>query len=174
MEKTLLQHNKTKFFMSLFFCISLVSQFLTVGKASNSNFLNATGAYFSYLFWLFLLDVFCFHCTYVLKTFANVFLCLSKVLLFSQWTSILDIIEDALCDRDYKFCRIDGSVDLDRRQQQIEEFNREGSDLFLFLLTTRAGGQGINLTAADTVIIYDPDWNPQMDLQAQDRLVPCE
>jgi len=92
-----------------------------------------------------------------------------KVLLFSQWTSILDIIEDSLSYRKYNYCRIDGSVRLEDRQQQIDEFNKEDSQLFLFLLTTRAGGQGINLTAADTVIIYDSDWNPQMDLQAQDR-----
>ena len=89
--------------------------------------------------------------------------------MFSQWTSILDIIEDSLSRRQYKYARIDGSTRLDSRQSQIDEFNREESEMFLFLLTTRAGGQGINLTAADTVIIYDSDWNPQMDLQAQDR-----
>ncbi|XP_063719621.1 lymphoid-specific helicase-like isoform X2 [Symsagittifera roscoffensis] len=98
-----------------------------------------------------------------------------KVLLFSQWTSILDIIEDSLSHRNYRYCRIDGNCSLADRQSQIDEFNNGHSDtsakdhLFLFLLTTRAGGQGINLTAADTVIIFDSDWNPQMDLQAQDR-----
>ena len=97
------------------------------------------------------------------------------MLLFSQWTSILDIIEDSLSHRNYRYCRIDGNCSLADRQSQIDEFNNGHSDtsakdhLFLFLLTTRAGGQGINLTAADTVIIFDSDWNPQMDLQAQDR-----
>ena len=82
------------------------------------------------------------------------------------------MVEDSLMHRNYKYCRIDGSVQLTQRQTQIDDFNDENSDLFLFMLTTRAGGQGINLTAADTVVIYDSDWNPQMDLQAQDRLVP--
>jgi len=66
------------------------------------------------------------------------------------------------------FCRIDGSVAQDDRRQQIKEFNTN-KNFKLFLLSTRAGGQGINLASADTVILFDSDWNPQQDLQAQDR-----
>lgn len=91
-----------------------------------------------------------------------------KVLLFSQMTKLLDIIEDYCRYRQYKFCRLDGSTKCEQRQMDIEHFN-EDSKVFLYLLSTRAGGLGINLTAADTVIIYDSDWNPQNDLQAQDR-----
>jgi len=68
----------------------------------------------------------------------------------------------------YRFSRIDGTMSQPERQQQIESFNSD-PEVFLFLLSTRAGGQGINLSSADTVIIYDSDWNPQMDIQAQDR-----
>lgn len=92
-----------------------------------------------------------------------------KVLLFSQMTMVLDILEDYCNYREYPYCRIDGSTDMDSRDSQIEDFMTEGTDKFIFLLSTRAGGLGINLTAADTVIIYDSDWNPQMDLQAMDR-----
>lgn len=69
----------------------------------------------------------------------------------------------------FKFCRIDGSTSLLDRETQMNDFNAEDSKLFIFLLSTRSGGLGINLTAADTVILYDSDWNPQMDLQAMDR-----
>ena len=94
-----------------------------------------------------------------------------KVLIFSQFTTMLDIIEDFLILRGWhdQCCRIDGGVKLDDRQHQIEEFNEEGSRKNIFLLSTRAGGVGINLASADTVIIYDSDWNPHMDNQAQDR-----
>jgi ATP-dependent DNA helicase len=92
-----------------------------------------------------------------------------KVLIFSQFTTMLDIIEDwAAQVHDWQCCRIDGSVSQDIRQQQIKAFNTD-KDVKLFLLSTRAGGLGINLTSADTVIIFDSDWNPQQDLQAQDR-----
>ncbi|KAL3831416.1 hypothetical protein ACJMK2_023167 [Sinanodonta woodiana] len=91
-----------------------------------------------------------------------------KVLIFSQMTKMLDIIEDFCYLRKYGYCRLDGTCNLNVRKEQIEQFNRT-SDIFIFLLSTRAGGLGINLTAADTVIIYDSDWNPQCDLQAQDR-----
>jgi SWI/SNF-related matrix-associated actin-dependent regulator of chromatin subfamily A member 5 len=92
-----------------------------------------------------------------------------KVLIFSQMTMVLDILEDYCNYRLYKYCRIDGSTDMNSRDSQIEQFMAEGSDRFIFLLSTRAGGLGINLTAADTVVIYDSDFNPQMDLQAMDR-----
>jgi len=91
-----------------------------------------------------------------------------KVLIFSQMTKMLDILEDYMAFRNYKCCRLDGSTAQVDRQQSIEEFAKK-DDIFCFLLSTRAGGLGINLTAADTVIFYDNDWNPQVDLQAQDR-----
>ncbi|KAI9811851.1 MAG: hypothetical protein M1827_005202 [Pycnora praestabilis] len=92
-----------------------------------------------------------------------------KVLLFSQFKTQLDIIEEwASLIHDWNICRIDGQVKQDDRRQQIKAFN-EDPDYKLFLLSTRAGGQGINLAAADTVILFDSDWNPQQDLQAQDR-----
>lgn len=92
-----------------------------------------------------------------------------KCLVFSQMTSMLDIIEDYLIYRGYKYCRIDGSTSSFDRDMQMADFNNVNSDKFVFLLSTRAGGVGINLQAANNVIIYDSDWNPQMDLQAQDR-----
>ncbi|TAQ91034.1 hypothetical protein B7494_g645 [Chlorociboria aeruginascens] len=92
-----------------------------------------------------------------------------KVLIFSQFKTQLDIIEDYAKNlRGWNVCRIDGSVAQDYRRQQIKEFN-ENLEFKLFLLSTRAGGQGINLASADTVILFDSDWNPQQDLQAQDR-----
>ena len=69
----------------------------------------------------------------------------------------------------YKYCQLDGRVKLEQRQIDVERFFKE-PDLKVFLLSTRAGGLGINLTAADTCIIYDSDWNPQQDLQAQGTL----
>ncbi|ROT42218.1 hypothetical protein SODALDRAFT_268110 [Sodiomyces alkalinus F11] len=91
-----------------------------------------------------------------------------KVLIFSQFKTQLDILHDYCALRKLNVCRIDGSVSQEDRQLQIDEFNKN-PDLKVFLLATRAGGQGINLTAADTVILFDSDWNPQQDLQAQDR-----
>ncbi|KAL2052036.1 hypothetical protein ABVK25_007728 [Lepraria finkii] len=92
-----------------------------------------------------------------------------KVILFSQFSKQLDILEDwATVLRGWPVCRIDGAVKAEDRQDQIEAFNTN-KDHQLFLLSTRAGGLGINLTSADTVILFDSDWNPQQDLQAQDR-----
>ncbi|KAG5996301.1 hypothetical protein E4U43_002892 [Claviceps pusilla] len=92
-----------------------------------------------------------------------------KVLLFSQFKTQLDILEDYARElRGWHVCRIDGSVAQDERRQQIHDFNTN-RDYNLFLLSTRAGGQGINLASADTVILFDSDFNPQQDLQAQDR-----
>lgn len=93
----------------------------------------------------------------------------SRVLIFSQMSRMLDILEDYCTFRDYEYCRIDGSTNHEDRVSAIDDYNREGSDKFVFLLTTRAGGLGINLTSADIVILYDSDWNPQADLQAMDR-----
>uniref|UniRef100_A0A8C6YNZ3 Proliferation-associated SNF2-like protein n=1 Tax=Nothoprocta perdicaria TaxID=30464 RepID=A0A8C6YNZ3_NOTPE len=91
-----------------------------------------------------------------------------KVLLFSQMTMMLDILMDYCYLRDFKFSRLDGSMSYSEREENMHQFNTD-PEVFLFLVSTRAGGLGINLTAADTVIIYDSDWNPQSDLQAQDR-----
>ncbi|XP_048406934.1 lymphoid-specific helicase isoform X2 [Stegostoma tigrinum] len=91
-----------------------------------------------------------------------------KVLIFSQMTSMLDILMDYCYLRDYKYSRLDGSMSYVMREENINNFNSD-PEVFIFLLSTRAGGLGINLTAADTVVIYDSDWNPQADLQAQDR-----
>lgn len=93
----------------------------------------------------------------------------SRVLIFSQMSRVLDIMEDYCFLRDYKYCRIDGSTDHDVRINMIDEYNKENSDKFIFLLTTRAGGLGINLVTADVVVLFDSDWNPQADLQAMDR-----
>ncbi|KAF9891951.1 hypothetical protein FE257_002914 [Aspergillus nanangensis] len=93
----------------------------------------------------------------------------SRVLIFSQMSRVLDILEDYCVFRDYNYCRIDGTTAHEDRIAAIDDYNRPGSDKFVFLLTTRAGGLGINLTSADIVVLYDSDWNPQADLQAMDR-----
>ncbi|XP_043719944.1 ISWI chromatin-remodeling complex ATPase CHR11 isoform X2 [Telopea speciosissima] len=93
----------------------------------------------------------------------------SRVLIFSQMTRLLDILEDYLMFRGYLYCRIDGNTGGEDRDASIDAFNQPGSEKFIFLLSTRAGGLGINLATADVVILYDSDWNPQVDLQAQDR-----
>ncbi|KAI5964655.1 uncharacterized protein KGF55_001724 [Candida pseudojiufengensis] len=93
----------------------------------------------------------------------------SRVLIFSQMSRMLDILEDYCFFREYKYCRIDGQTEHSDRINAIDEYNAPGSEKFIFLLTTRAGGLGINLTSADIVIIFDSDWNPQADLQAMDR-----
>ncbi|CCI49756.1 unnamed protein product [Albugo candida] len=93
----------------------------------------------------------------------------SRVLLFTQMTRVLDIFEDFCRMRRYDYCRIDGRTSYEDRESAIESYNEAGSSKFVFLLSTRAGGLGINLYTADIVILYDSDWNPQADLQAQDR-----
>ncbi|KAF2130418.1 hypothetical protein P153DRAFT_314292 [Dothidotthia symphoricarpi CBS 119687] len=93
----------------------------------------------------------------------------SRVLIFSQMSRVLDIMEDYSVMRGYQYCRIDGSTAHEDRIAAIDDYNKEGSEKFLFLLTTRAGGLGINLTTADIVVLFDSDWNPQADLQAMDR-----
>eukprot|EP00028_Trichosphaerium_sp_Am-I-7-wt_P007186 CAMPEP_0168520624 /NCGR_PEP_ID=MMETSP0405-20121227/8136_1 /TAXON_ID=498012 /ORGANISM="Trichosphaerium sp, Strain Am-I-7 wt" /LENGTH=313 /DNA_ID=CAMNT_0008541617 /DNA_START=332 /DNA_END=1270 /DNA_ORIENTATION=+ len=91
-----------------------------------------------------------------------------RVLVYSQMTSMLDILEDFLWVRQHQFVRLDGSKRIDDRRDVVRQFMND-PDIFVFLLSTRAGGLGINLTAADTVIFYDSDWNPTIDAQAMDR-----
>lgn len=99
----------------------------------------------------------------------------NKVLIFSQMTTLLNILDDYLRYRGYSYCRIDGalynigSTSSQDREQRIDEFQDPEKQKFIFLLSTRAGGLGINLHAANIVIIYDSDWNPQVDIQAIDR-----
>ena len=81
----------------------------------------------------------------------------------------LTILEDFMVMRGYKYCRIDGNTTHEDRENSIDVFNAPGSEKFCFILSTRAGGLGINLQTADVCILYDSDWNPQQDLQAQDR-----
>ncbi|XGW08722.1 hypothetical protein V3C99_011215 [Haemonchus contortus] len=92
-----------------------------------------------------------------------------RVLIFSQMTMMLDILEDFCEVEGYKYERIDGSITGQARQDAIDRFNAPGAQQFVFLLSTRAGGLGINLATADTVIIYDSDWNPHNDIQAFSR-----
>ncbi|XP_068771770.1 chromodomain-helicase-DNA-binding protein 5 isoform X4 [Struthio camelus] len=88
-----------------------------------------------------------------------------RVLIFSQMTKMLDLLEDFLEYEGYKYERIDGGITGGLRQEAIDRFNAPGAQQFCFLLSTRAGGLGINLATADTVIIYDSDWNPHNDIQ---------
>ncbi|KAF0927968.1 hypothetical protein E2562_037062 [Oryza meyeriana var. granulata] len=92
-----------------------------------------------------------------------------RVLLFSQMTKLLDILEVYLQMYHFKYMRLDGSTKTEERGRLLADFNKKDSEYFLFLLSTRAGGLGLNLQTADTVIIFDSDWNPQMDQQAEDR-----
>lgn len=92
-----------------------------------------------------------------------------RVLLFSQMTRLMDILEVYLQLHDFKYLRLDGSTKTEERGTLLKKFNAENSPYFMFLLSTRAGGLGLNLQSADTVVIFDSDWNPQMDQQAEDR-----
>ncbi|CAL5356520.1 unnamed protein product [Camellia sinensis] len=91
-----------------------------------------------------------------------------RILLFAQMTKMLNILEDYMNYRKYRYLRLDGSSTIMDRRDMVRDFQHR-SDIFVFLLSTRAGGLGINLTAADTVIFYESDWNPTLDLQAMDR-----
>lgn len=94
-----------------------------------------------------------------------------KILIFSQFTRVLDLIALYFKERDISFSRLDGRMDQDLRTEEIELFSSYGKNSTdVFLLSTRAGGLGLNLIHADTVILFDNDWNPQMDLQAIDRV----
>ncbi|KAM9360220.1 putative global transcription activator SNF2L2 [Symphorus nematophorus] len=92
-----------------------------------------------------------------------------RVLLFCQMTSLMTIMEDYFSYRNFQYLRLDGTTKSEDRATLLKKFNEEGSQYFIFLLSTRAGGLGLNLQAADTVVIFDSDWNPHQDLQAQDR-----
>lgn len=92
-----------------------------------------------------------------------------RCLIFSGFTRMLDILEDYMQFRGYNYARLDGTTSRAKRNLDIKLFQKNGSDTFVYLLSTRAGGLGINLTAADTCIFYDSDWNPQADIQAMAR-----
>ncbi|KAI3428839.1 hypothetical protein D9Q98_007656 [Chlorella vulgaris] len=92
----------------------------------------------------------------------------SRPLIFSQWTAVLDIMEWLMEVMQFRYVRLDGSTAVDERLSTVDRFNHN-DDVFAFLLSTRAGGQGLNLTGADTVILHDVDFNPQIDRQAEDR-----
>uniref|UniRef100_A0A2D4F739 Global transcription activator SNF2L2 n=2 Tax=Micrurus corallinus TaxID=54390 RepID=A0A2D4F739_MICCO len=92
-----------------------------------------------------------------------------RVLLFCQMTSLMTIMEDYFAFRNFAYLRLDGTTKSEDRATLLKKFNEPNSQYFIFLLSTRAGGLGLNLQAADTVIIFDSDWNPHQDLQAQDR-----
>ncbi len=91
-----------------------------------------------------------------------------RVLIFTQMTKMLDVLEKFLNYHGYKYLRLDGTTSIDRRQVLMDRFNND-KRIFVFILSTRSGGIGVNLTGADTVVFYDSDWNPTMDAQAQDR-----
>ncbi|XP_052312573.1 chromatin structure-remodeling complex protein SYD isoform X5 [Populus trichocarpa] len=92
-----------------------------------------------------------------------------RVLFFSTMTRLLDVMEEYLTWKQYRYLRLDGHTSGGDRGSLIDRFNQQDSPYFIFLLSIRAGGVGVNLQAADTVIIFDTDWNPQVDLQAQAR-----
>ena len=92
-----------------------------------------------------------------------------RILMFFQMTAAMTILEDYFKYRNFLTLRLDGSTTGEERERRMDLFNAPNSPYFIFLLSTRAGGLGLNLVSADTVIIYDSDWNPMMDLQAQDR-----
>lgn len=91
-----------------------------------------------------------------------------RVLLFSQFVIMLDIVEDYLKIKKYKYLRLDGSTVISERQDMIDAYNND-REIFIFLLSTKAGGVGINLTAANVVVMHDIDFNPFNDKQAEDR-----
>jgi SWI/SNF-related matrix-associated actin-dependent regulator of chromatin subfamily A member 5 len=93
-----------------------------------------------------------------------------RAVLFSQFTMVLDVLEDYCRLRGWKYCRLDGATDRARRNYYIRRFNEPNSPYFLFLVSTRSGGMGLNLQTADTCILYDSDWNPQSDIQAMGRV----
>merc|ERR1719427_1310868 len=91
-----------------------------------------------------------------------------RVLIYTQMTKMIDLLEEFMSYRQHSYIRLDGSSKIHHRRDMVHHFQSR-QDIFVFLLSTRAGGVGINLTAADTVIFYDSDWNPTVDQQAMDR-----
>lgn len=91
-----------------------------------------------------------------------------RVLIYFQMTKMMDLFEDYLVKREFSYLRLDGSSKISHRKELVDQWQND-KDVFIFILSTRAGGVGINLTAADTVIFYDSDWNPTVDQQAMDR-----
>lgn len=91
-----------------------------------------------------------------------------RPLIYFQMTKMMDLFEEYLVKMEYSYLRLDGSSKVSARKELVEEW--QNKDIFVFILSTRAGGVGINLTAADTVIFYDSDWNPTVDQQAMDRV----
>ena len=92
-----------------------------------------------------------------------------KVLIFCQMTTLMTIMEDYFNWKNYKYLRLDGTTKADDRGALLKKFSDPEENYFIFVLSTRAGGLGLNLQSADTVVIFDSDWNPHQDLQAQDR-----
>ena len=92
----------------------------------------------------------------------------AKVLLFSYSTALLDILEPFVQSLAHNYLRLDGKTRPEARQDLVDQFNSD-PDVFLFLISTKAGGVGLNITGANVVIVFDPNWNPSHDLQAQDR-----
>ncbi|KAK0416688.1 hypothetical protein QR680_012632 [Steinernema hermaphroditum] len=92
-----------------------------------------------------------------------------RVLIFCQMTSLMNVMEDYFLYRQWKYLRLDGSTKPDERGELLKMYNAPNSEYFIFMLSTRAGGLGLNLQTADTVVIFDSDWNPHQDMQAQDR-----
>eukprot|EP01090_Pellita_catalonica_P015190 TRINITY_DN4049_c0_g1_i1.p1 TRINITY_DN4049_c0_g1~~TRINITY_DN4049_c0_g1_i1.p1 ORF type:complete len:696 (-),score=185.24 TRINITY_DN4049_c0_g1_i1:45-2132(-) len=103
------------------------------------------------------------------KLLVHLYLGKHRVLIFSNFTSMLDVLEDYCAWKGWEYSRLDGSTPRVQRAIDIDAFNDPDSSVFVYLISTRAGGLGINLATADTVVHYDSDWNPQVDLQAQDR-----
>ncbi|KAL7679851.1 putative helicase, P-loop containing nucleoside triphosphate hydrolase [Plasmopara halstedii] len=92
-----------------------------------------------------------------------------RVLIFTQTRGMLDILESFMSKLGHNCTRLDGTTNVTERQQRLDAFNDCNSNLFAFLLTTRAGGIGVNLVGADRVVVFDPDWNPSTDVQARER-----
>ena len=102
------------------------------------------------------------------KLLLNLFNDKHRVLIYSQMTRMIDLLEEYLQHKAYNYLRLDGSTKISDRRDLVNDWQSDET-IFVFLLSTRAGGLGINLTAADTVIFYDSDWNPTVDQQAMDR-----